>query len=428
MDKKLTCFVIIGFGKKTSYANGKLRVLDLDETFTLLIKPVFESLGIDCYRAIDKNLNGSIDELMLQEIQQADFALVDLSTLNANVMWELGVRHALKPNHTIMICEQEQMASIPFDVNHFIIHQYAHSEAGIPYKEVDRFRNAMTGIIKGLQEQNPKVNDSPVFSVLDYEVKPKSQQSNSTNNTDNLSGDSFAIIVKKAEAAKKNQDFKTALALLSIARKFATDNMTLRDNLPFIICREALCTYKLKEPTEEASFFKAKDILEELKPSESQDIEVLGLSGAITKRLYELTGELTYLESSIKFYEKGFLINPNTYNGINVAFMYYKKASILKKDKQDWEDIKLKADYYRNAVLELALQQEVKAEFKEPTDEVWNLVTIAEVYNYKGAIEKMENYENKAKVLADTSAEIFAMTSYAEQKEKIRSIFEILKN
>ena len=114
MKDSPTCFVIIGFGKKTSYANGKLRVLDLDETYTLLIKPVFDSLGIPCYRAIDKNLAGSIDKLMLQEIKNADIALVDISTLNANVMWELGVRHALKPHHTLMICEKEQMSSIPF--------------------------------------------------------------------------------------------------------------------------------------------------------------------------------------------------------------------------------------------------------------------------------------------------------------------------
>jgi nucleoside 2-deoxyribosyltransferase len=106
-----SCFVIIGFGKKVSYANGKTRLLDLDETYSTLIKPAFDKLNISCYRAIDKNVNGSIDKLMLREIKNADIALADISTLNANVMWELGVRHALKPKHTIMICEKEQMSS-----------------------------------------------------------------------------------------------------------------------------------------------------------------------------------------------------------------------------------------------------------------------------------------------------------------------------
>src|SRR5205085_9919346 len=112
MEEK-NCFVIIGYGKKTSYINGKVRELDLDQTYTILIKPVFDALNIPCYRAIDKNINGSIDKLMLQEIKNADIALVDVSTLNANVMWELGVRHALKEKYTIVICEEEQMSSIP---------------------------------------------------------------------------------------------------------------------------------------------------------------------------------------------------------------------------------------------------------------------------------------------------------------------------
>ena len=75
-----TCFVIIGYGKKTSYASGKLRVLDLDEPYTLLIKPVFEALKIPCYRAIDKNLTGSIDKLMLQEINIHLLAIFLLDT------------------------------------------------------------------------------------------------------------------------------------------------------------------------------------------------------------------------------------------------------------------------------------------------------------------------------------------------------------
>jgi nucleoside 2-deoxyribosyltransferase len=159
--------------KKVSYANGKPRVLDLDQTYSILIKPVFDALKIPCYRAIDKNINGSIDKLMLQEIKNADIALVDVSTLNANVMWELGVRHALKEKHTIVICEEEQMSSIPFDINHFIVHKYTHSEQGIPYLEVDRFRNYLTDTINKMLAQNPEENDSPVFTFLKKNCRKK---------------------------------------------------------------------------------------------------------------------------------------------------------------------------------------------------------------------------------------------------------------
>lgn len=44
-----TCFVIIGFGKKTDYQTG--RVIDLDKTFEYIVKPVFEELDFFCFRA-----------------------------------------------------------------------------------------------------------------------------------------------------------------------------------------------------------------------------------------------------------------------------------------------------------------------------------------------------------------------------------------
>lgn len=420
MENTPTCFVIIGYGKKTSYANGKLRVLDLDETYTLLIKPVFEALKIPCYRAIDKNLSGSIDKLMLQEIKNADIALVDISTLNANVMWELGVRHALKPRHTIMICEKEQMGSIPFDVGHFVVLQYTHSEEGIPYKEVDRFKKVLTDVVNGVLNQNPQQIDSPVFTFLESELNQnyliKKMEA------ENSSTESFASLIEQAEEAKREKDFEKALNFFATAKKFALSNMTLKENLSFIISRQALCTYKSKKPTEQKSLEEAKIILEELQPHQTHDIEVLGLSGAIDKRLYELTGNADDLDNSIEFYEKGFQFKQDYYNGINAAFMLYKKTVLLKQQNNDWEDIKLKADYIRNSVLELSLKLEKENGFTEKQDAIWVLLTIAEAYNYRGNSELQNVYEEKAKQMAEKKKDDFAMSSYAEQKKKIEEI------
>lgn len=425
MEKSKTCFVIIGFGKKPSYANGKLRVLDLDETYTLLIKPVFDLLGIPCYRAIDKNLSGSIDKQMLQEIKNADFVLTDISTLNANVMWELGVRHALKPRHTIMICEKEQMSSIPFDINHFVIHQYTHSEEGIPYKEVERFKTHLIEIIKGILNQSPQKNDSPVFTFLEAELnnhldsKVILKQPFASYETRD---DSFASLLEKAEQAKSQKEFVTALKLLRIAKEYARDNMTLKDNLPFIISRQALCTYKSKIPNELESLVNAKIILEELNPQQSNDVEVLGLTGAINKRLYELSSDNSYLDSAIQSYEKGFQFKQDYYNGINAAFMLYKKAWLLNTQHKNWEDVKLKADYIRNSVLEICHRLEDEEGFSDKQDTVWIFLTIAEAYNYKGNIAKQTEYEEKAKKMAEKMNDNFAISSYVEQKRKIDDI------
>jgi hypothetical protein len=421
MPEKLNCFVIIGYGKKTSYANGKLRLLDLDQTYSLLIKPVFDTLNISCYRAIDKNLTGSIDEVMLEEIKNADIALVDISTLNANVMWELGVRHALKDYYTIMICEKEQMSSIPFDINSFVVLQYTHSEEGIPYNEVERFRALLTGVVKGVLAQNPSRADSPVSTFLRHgTTKETAAPEKMVIAADpSLNTDSLATLLEKAEEAKNKNDFAGALDLLATAKKYAAQNMTLKDNLTFIICRQALCTYKLEKPTKLEAFVNAKVIMDELKPEQSQDIEVLGLSGAIHKRLSEFTGSIDYLNSAIFFYERGFQLKQDYYNGINATFMLYKKAGILKQQQQDWEDVKLKADYIRNSVLEITLQIETKNNFAASSDATWVLLTIAEAWHYKKNEVKMAEYEKKAKDIADKTNDTFAMGTYQDQKKNI---------
>jgi len=415
MEKKLSCFVIIGYGKKTSYANGKARVLDLDQTYNLLIKPVFDTLKIDCYRAIDKNINGSIDKLMLQEIKNADISIVDISTLNANVMWELGVRHSLKPNHTIMICETEQMNNIPFDINHFVVYQYSHSEQGIPYLEVEKFRSQLSKVVSTLIDKEPASSDSPVFTFLEDEMKNKSTK-------DELPSESLATIMDNAEKAKNNNDFETALKLLKKAKDAATVNMTFKDNLPFIICRLALCTYKSKKPNELEALQNAKTILDELKPDQSQDIEVLGLSGAINKRLYKLSDDITYLDNAIRFYERGFNLKQDYYNGINLAFMLYNKTALIKEQNNDSDDIKLKADYIRNSVLDISLKLESSPDFNNLSDSIWVLLTIAEVYNYKNKPDKMKEYEEKANKMADNNNDTFALGSYNDQKKEITQI------
>ncbi len=426
------CFIIIGYGKKPSYANNKLRLLDLEETYSLLIKPVFEALNIDCYRAIDINVSGSIDKVMLQEIKNADIALADISTLNANVMWELGVRHALKPHHTIMICEKEQMSSIPFDVNSFVVHQYIHSEEGIPYKEVDRFKTHLTDVVKAILSQDPYKTDSPVYTFLENEIQNREVRSFSAKNITTPGADpgeeSFSVLLNRAEEAKKSKQFDTALQLLDKAKTLAGTNMAYRQTLPFIITRQALCTYKNGKPNEKEALLNANVILEELNPLQSQDIEVLGLSGAINKRLNEITNDQLFLNNAIQFYEKGFTLKSDYYNGINASFMIYKKASLLKESNQDWEDIKLKADYIRNTVLEISLEIENAPDFASKSDAIWVLLTIAEVYNTKGKEVQMKQYEQKARELAEKINDSFAMSSYEEQKKKINVITDILNS
>ena len=103
-----------------------------------IIKPVFDDLDILCYRASDLEQSGVIDKKMYENILKADFVVADISTLNPNAIYELGVRHALKPNTTIVIAEDK--LKIPFDINHVFIHSYKHLEDDIGVTEAKRFK------------------------------------------------------------------------------------------------------------------------------------------------------------------------------------------------------------------------------------------------------------------------------------------------
>jgi hypothetical protein len=92
--RQLTCFVVTGFGNKTDYSTG--RVLNLDKTYEQLIRPACDEVNVNCFRAVDANLTGSIDSIMYRWIYEADIVIADLSTLNvcmancnSSCNWEL---------------------------------------------------------------------------------------------------------------------------------------------------------------------------------------------------------------------------------------------------------------------------------------------------------------------------------------------------
>lgn len=110
-DVQGTCFVVMGFGKKTDFETG--RTLDLNLTYNYIIKPAVIAARLKCIRADEITHSGPIDVPMYEQLLNADVVVADLSTSNKNAYYELGVRHALKPFTTIVICE-DGIKTFPF--------------------------------------------------------------------------------------------------------------------------------------------------------------------------------------------------------------------------------------------------------------------------------------------------------------------------
>src|SRR5262245_8933110 len=157
-----SCFVIMGFGEKTDFQSSPQRVLNLNRTYENIIKPAVEETGHKCIRADEIIHSTVIDKPMYDNLLSADLVIADLSTSNANAIYELGIRHALRPYRTIVMAEKN--FSFPFDLNHLSILKYEHLGTDIGVSEVMRVKQLLKDKITTLLG-TPDV-DSPVFLFI----------------------------------------------------------------------------------------------------------------------------------------------------------------------------------------------------------------------------------------------------------------------
>ena len=232
-NEKKTCFVIIGFGPKTDFETGN--VFDLDKTFENLIKPAFDELDINCFRAKEIRHSGNIDVPMYEWILKADLVVADISTLNPNALYELGVRHALRPNSTIVISEDQ--TKYPFDLNHTLISKYEHLGKDIGVSEAKRFKTELKALVK--EVLSTKKTDSPVYTHLSKLIPPKFKDDTKDIIIDKKNiQPSLSELISDAENAKDNNEFWVAGQLYKVCLKFEPQNSFLRQRL-------ALCETKV---------------------------------------------------------------------------------------------------------------------------------------------------------------------------------------
>jgi hypothetical protein len=341
-----SCFVIMGFGEKSDPATG--RKLNLDQTYKNVIKPAVASCGYDCIRADEIQHSGVIDVPMYEQLLKADLVIADLSTSNLNAIFELGIRHALKPRSTIVMAEQEFRS--PFDVNHVVIRRYAHLGPDIGYDEVIRMQNVLTVLI-GAIGQN-QTSDSPVYIYVPGLHAPSLRTSSQGNipSLGNASGpddqDTYAALFQGAVDARNKGDFKTAKEILSrIYAEQTRADVGQKPNQarPRVVQELALATYKAADkdfeqraaadPTSEYDV--AIHLLCDLSPEVTTDPETLGLWSAIHKRKAELPdtpleSKLANLSVAILAAERGFLIRNDYYTGGNLAYLLDFRANLSK--------------------------------------------------------------------------------------------------
>jgi len=107
------CFVIMPFKKEEFH----------QRIYTDVIKPFVEDqFKIGCYRVDEDNLPDRIDNKIYSYLLRSAFVIAEVTTLNPNVFYELGLTHMLEKD--CIIVTSTPISQIPFDINRIRAEHY----------------------------------------------------------------------------------------------------------------------------------------------------------------------------------------------------------------------------------------------------------------------------------------------------------------
>lgn len=156
-----TCFVVMPFGTKP---RGPERAPhDFEKIYRVIIKRAVEQAGMRCIRADETTGSRLIHADMFLDLRDQPLVIADLSLQNANVFYELGVRHVMSSRGTVLMCERGSMP-LPFDIGLSRVVPYEYDGRNLDYEEAERVVDALRA---SLIESASGAPDSPVHAMLE---------------------------------------------------------------------------------------------------------------------------------------------------------------------------------------------------------------------------------------------------------------------
>lgn len=161
MAKKKICFVIAPIGDEESEVRKRS-----DQILKHVIEPSTNECGYEAIRADKIEKPGIITSQVIQHIIDDQLIIADLTGHNANVFYELAIRHAIRKPFIQMIQKGEK---IPFDVS-------GTRTIYIDHHNLDSVGEAKSGIISQIKslEQDASQIETPISLSLDKQLLRKS--------------------------------------------------------------------------------------------------------------------------------------------------------------------------------------------------------------------------------------------------------------
>jgi tetratricopeptide (TPR) repeat protein len=150
------CFILMPFGRKPVGA----AIVDFDAVYKTFLADAVRDAGLQPLRADEERAGGIIHRQMFERLVLCDLALADLSGANANVFYELGVRHGTRPGATVLVFAETTPP--PFDLGPCRAIAYGMDANGnLTRPEQDR-----AAIADALREAQRQRRDSPLYELL----------------------------------------------------------------------------------------------------------------------------------------------------------------------------------------------------------------------------------------------------------------------
>jgi MAP3K TRAFs-binding domain len=360
MGDQPLCFVLMPFGKKPDPAGGP--DIDFNRIYKAAIEAGINDAGMTPIRADEEELGGIIHQAMYERLLVCDFAVADLTTSNANVLYELGIRHAARPRTTLTVYAAQK--PLPFDVALLRTELYELGDGNsFPDASAELLRQRVRDRLQELKRlaQQDSSQDSPLFQLVrgwapaplaletaasfkaqlkaNEEVKKQLADIKARSNVDELKSQNAAALAairtQVLESGTRDAGVLTGLMLGYRALgdwtgmievygqlpEFLQGQVTVRQQLAFAHNRRA------EQDHDPADRRRALEILRELRKKQGPTSETSGLIGRIFKAQWEETrarGELAnargLLKEAIASYVEGFEADwRDIYPGINAV-------------------------------------------------------------------------------------------------------------
>ena len=333
-----TCFVSMPVGVKTDPMTGV--VVDFDRVFAEVVSPAVEraQLSMRSWRSV--SIGTSIQKETLGHIMTSDILLADITTANANVMYELGIRHASNRGPTVLI--RAALGQPPFYVGLLQTIMYDPAE-DLSHSEALRSR-----ITEALRSAARRSEGSPVYEFfpglrvelpadlgsLERPAKayPERVQQKLTNSRSATATAKRADVAQAEEALKGSGDAPPAV-YLDILRgyrdasdwdrliRFGASLPTEVESDPQALQLVALALNRRSEPGDQD---RAVALMRKLVDETGGDAEAFGILGRILKARWQKSGDPAELAEAITCYRRSFELQPSDYySGFNAIALLF---------------------------------------------------------------------------------------------------------